>query len=432
VGKLLPPLILKDMYNASTIKTGFSGLLGLSNPRNPKYPRVPSTLTSSTSGLYFNKDFHPITTIENIYFAVEDVYRDSEQWTSGTYSSGVIYRNDGYVYRSLEDDNTEEPSINATKWEWVVYSEIREMIDNACVTVVRNLLQEMRLLGQTKGLFTDWRIFDRSGKYSDTVTKRGAFVGFRLATHSAHGLVYDISQIGLQLTDAQDSLTIYCYHSSKSDPLFTKELSSITAKNFSWHNIAKTISGMVDENDAGGFYYIGYYDSDLTGNAINRKYDFSRAPSDGCSSCQKYDLISYKQWSKYYRITPFYVVDTEDDRTLFNTEDVIESYDNNFGLNISLGVRCDLSSFLVDNKLAFADAIGVQFSAETMNKIQSSPRGNNMTDRLRDYAATELYGINRDYGYKSDVSKAIKSINIDITSLKSPCLGKQSKGMSWV
>jgi hypothetical protein len=111
---------------------------------------------------------------------------------------------------------------------------------------------------------------------------------------------------------------------------------------------------------------------------------------------------------------------------------VIESYDNNFGLNISLGVRCDLSSFLVDNKLAFADAIGVQFSAETMNKIQSSPRGNNMTDRLRDYAATELYGINRDYGYKSDVSKAIKSINIDITSLKSPCLGKQSKGMSWV
>lgn len=416
------------MYNASSIKTGFLGLLGISNPRKPIYPRVPADLADSYSGLFLNTDFHPITTLENIYYATEDIYRHSEQWVTGTYAAKVIVKNGDYAYTSLVADNTDEPTIDSKKWEWVVYTEIRKMMDKANVTVVRNMLQEMKLMGQTKGLFADLRIFDRSGQYRDTVTKRGAFVGLKIATHTAIGLQLALGEIGIQLSEAQPKLTIYCYHSSLDDPLFTFDMDNIPAKNFKWYNLGKLLSGQSALNDAGGYFYLGYYDADLVGSAINRKYDFSRAPCDGCTS-QKYDYISYKQWSKYYKVNAFYVVDINDDRTLFDTEDVIDVYDNNYGLNFSVGAQCDISDFIVSHKRLFADAVGVQFSVDTMRLIESASRGNNMTDRLREYASVELNGTMNGSGYMQNANKAIKAINIDLSNLKSPCFGSRSRGI---
>ena len=417
------------MYNASTIKTGFSGLLGVKDSKNPTYPSVPSTLSDSVSGLYLNTDFHPITTIENIYYATTDVYKFAEQWVIGTYAVGDIVKNGDFSYTSLSADNVEEPTKDSTKWEWTVYTTIREMIDKANVTVVRNMLQEMKLTGQTKGMFSDLRIFDRSGQYQDTVTKRGAFVGLRIDAHSTLGLQLAIKTIGIQLTKAQSILTIYCYHSSINEPLFTFDMENITAKNFTWFtNFNKVLSGNALTNDSGGYFYLGYYDEDLDGNAINRKYDFSRAPCSGCTS-QQYDYLSYKQWSKYYKICAFYVVDINDDRTLFDTEDVVEEYNNNFGLNISVGVQCDASDFIVDNKLLFSDAVGTQFSIDTMRMIANAPRGNNMTDRLREYAAIQLNGAVSDLGYIQNGIKSIRAINVDFSSLGSPCFSNRVRGI---
>lgn len=417
------------MYSASEIKTGFSGLLGISNPINPKYPRVPSDLQNSDSGLFYNEDFHPITNIENIYNSVEYLYRDAAEYTVGTYASGTIVKNGHFVYSSLEDDNVEEPSINATSWEWTTYTQIRSMIERASVTVVRSFLQEMKLIGTSKGLFNDTRIFDRSGKYSDEVVKRGAFVGLRVATHTAVGLQLLVSKLGIQLTTAQDTLVIYCYHSSKSTPIWTKTLTDIESREFNWFPIDEEMDshGSVD---AGGYFYIGYYDEDVTGNAINRKYDFSRVPCKGCIS-QTYDYISYKQWSKYYNIRPFYVLDINDERTLFDTEDVVEEIDNNFGLNLELTVRCDITDFLIKHKFLFADALGTQFSCDVMKSIETSTRGNNITDRLREQASMELRGAVNDLGYMQNVNKVIKSINIDFNNLNSPCFGMSRKGIKY-
>ncbi|NCD40901.1 MAG: hypothetical protein EOL88_02295 [Bacteroidia bacterium] len=418
------------MYNATTIKTGFSGLLGISNPRKPIYPRVPTDLQGSESGLYLNTDFHPIATIENIYYATENIYQYADEYVVGTYNTGEIVKYGDYSYTSLEDGNTETPGIEATKWEWTVYTEMRGMLNKSYVTVVRNFLQELKLIGSTKGIFSDLRIFDRSGKYSDEVVKRGGFVGLRIATHSAIGLQLAIPTIGIQLNTAQDSLMIYCYHSSKDSPVFTFEMTDIQAKEFTWFNLNEVISGNSMEYDSGGYFYIGYYEEDIIGNAINRKYDFSRTPCKGCIN-QTYDYISYRQWSKYYNICSFYVIDINDDRTLFNIGDVVEQYDNNYGLNISVSVQCDISDYLVENRGVFSDAIGISFSCDVMKLIESCTRGNNITDRLRNYASAELRGVVSDLGYMQNLNKSVKSIKIDFSALNSPCFGSGIKGIKY-
>ena len=69
------------MYNPSTIKTNFSGLLGFRNSRDPDLKNLTSALTTSASGLYFD-DIHA-QRVMRLHVGQDDVCLDHMQRDQG-------------------------------------------------------------------------------------------------------------------------------------------------------------------------------------------------------------------------------------------------------------------------------------------------------------------------------------------------------------
>lgn len=114
--------------------------------------------------------------------------------------------------------------------------------------------------------------------------------------------------------------------------------------------------------------------------AIRKNKDWSKEP---CGSCSRRELLAWMAWSKYLEIHPFFVneelISIEDESLhLWDVENNQYTYDNNYGLNLEVTVSCDITDFIVEQRMMFQDVIAKQVAVDMLREFayNSSVRTN--------------------------------------------------------
>lgn len=370
------------MFNPTTIQNCMTSLLGWRNDANPDVPQITDpNLLQTDSGLIYN-DFHPLLTIENIT-------------------------------NTIPEDKTINDYLN-------------EKVNSGINKAMTKVVLEKKLNESTKTLLNSSKLFDGIGRFQDTVISNGRFVGVELEIFPTYGAKVIIDKIGLQFTQTQTNLPIYIFHTSQIDPIQTITASTTKSNSLEWLTLSQTIdlSYLSDNYDSGGMFYIGYFQDDISGQAIKKEFNFLQGP---CNTCRG-GSNAMKVWNErlnFVRIVPVEVSNSDLNGTqMFDYTKRKYNATNNFGLNFGVTVQCDISQYLCEQKLVLTDLIGKQVAVDILNDMKHSTRLNRLANVSQNMIIRDLDGDQETFepGLSKRLSDSVKAVDFDFSKIDSPCL----------
>ena len=370
------------MFNPTTIQNCMTSLLGWRNDANTSVPQITNTaLLTSDSGLYYN-DFHPLLLIENIT-------------------------------NTLPEDKT-------------IDNYLTEKVNSGINKALTKVVLEKKLNESTKTLLNSSKLFDGIGRFQDTVISNGRFVGVELEIFPSYGAKVIIDKIGLQFTQTQTNLPIYIFHTSQIDPIKTVTATTTKANSLEWLTLSETIdlSYLSETYDSGGMFYIGYFQDNISGQAIKKDFNFLNGP---CNTCRG-GANAMKVWNErlnFVRIVPVEVANGSLNGTqMFDYTKRKYNATNNFGLNFGVTVQCDISQYLCEQKLILTDLIGKQVAVDILNDMKHSTRLNRIANVSQNMIIRDLEGDRETFepGLAKRLSDSVKAVDFDFSKIDSPCL----------
>ena len=370
------------MFDPTTIQNCMVSLLGWRNDANPSVPQITDpNLLQSDSGLIYN-DFHSLLTIENI--------------------------------------------TNTTPEGKTIDNYLNEKVASGINKALTKVVIEKKLNESTKTLLNSSKLFDGIGRFQDTIISNGSFVGVELEIFPSYGAKVFIDKIGLQFTQAQTNLPIYIFHTSQIDPIQTVSATTTKAQSLEWLTLSETIdlSYLSEEYDSGGYFYIGYFQDDITGQAIKKDFNWMQGP---CNTCRG-GANAMKVWNErlnFVRIVPIEVSNSDlNGAQMFDYTKRGYVPTNNFGMNFGVTVQCDISQYLCEQKFVLSDLIGKQVAVDILNDMKHSTRLNRLANVSQNMIIRDLEGDTEtnEPGLAIRLSNSIKAVDFDFSKIDSPCL----------
>lgn len=435
---------LSRMYREIDFQDCLSGLVGWRQNVNPDYPTLPPALIASASGLYF-QDEHPLVNIENIDQADKNYDKFNFPAYSGAtpYSEGnrVRYLTNNEVYESIQDANTGHLPTDPV-W-WIEVSLLAQKLDQitraAATKLLSRIFVDKKLNEVTKSIFENIQLFDGSGSLLNKEVKQSRFVGFEIFLKDNRDVLTVIRKLGTQFSQINPAFPLYIYHSSQVAAIFQIDVALTKALSFEWTKLLDDDNNPIlfkyldEEFSPGGCFYVGYYEDDLIGQAINKGYDFGIIPTN-CGACNN-DYRYWSAWSQYVKINPFSVQagDLPGDKTLWDINRNQYDFIKNWGLNMDLTVKCDVTDFLCRERTMFADCLTKQVAIDVLQLIAYSTRNNVEAKQTRDMA---MFALNNKDNYTPGAEKklemSLKALSFDISDLNDACLPcNQKYGANW-
>lgn len=431
------------MYDAIRVKAAFKNLIGHRQPPNPDFAQLSSRVTQSDSGVYI-QDIYPLTSIETIDSVFEDFDTfDLPAWSGSTdYVIGSKVLQGGKAYISLYGtiavpNHNQAPDPESTYWQLMFEDNLIKIQEQAALSVIDEWLNEKKQNHSTKALYGDVLIFDGAGRIPNTIIREGRFVGFRIIPQRELGITSKVNYIGFQLTQNQN-FNLYVFHSSKSSPLYTIPIVTTAGPgNFQWISIDKYMpyynmdqSTPANQTDA-GCYFVGYFEDDIVGQAINKDYDFAKVP---CMSCNRdmYNYWSQNIYNKFLKVEPITVNSSKlNGKNMWDIQDTNFVWNSNFGMNLKIDVCCEITDFIIAEKNRFTQAICKQMAIRIMNQVIYTNRENVIQEQQKKQCLLDLKGISESnfFGLESELKREIKTIDLDFSDLDSPCFRKRNKGL---
>jgi len=422
------------MYDVTKIQTAFANLVGWRTPSNPDYPSLTSATTTTDSGLYF-QDQYPFLSIENMDAICEDFDNMGIAAYAGgtTYGAGDKVISSGTAYISLAAANTgKTPASNPTWWRSLLEQYLLDTNKQVGVMAIEAVLSKKKLTKSTKALWDQVMIFEGAGSMSSTVINEGRFVGLKVTPGKFNGIAVKLNYLGLQFTQNQTDLTIYVFHSSQIDPVYTQNVSTTkTAKAFQWVALTDTMlyysdidqTTVANQVDSGGSYFIGYYEDDITGQSIEKQWDYTKSPCENCNQ-DVYNKYSYNIYNKFAKVEPISVEAASlNGHLMWDIEDTSYPQVGNFGLNLNISVLCDITDILVTEKERFTQLVMKFMAVFVARKIMYSNRVNRISETLKKDMAFELKGVidTNFYGLETELKREIDAVDFDMSEFNSPC-----------
>ena len=420
------------MIRIADIQKRLQGLVGFGNVAD-KELRLSKAMTESESGLYFT-DEHPLLTLRRLRdTAPKDLNAVVNKWRAEqSYKKGEIAEYDERRYIATRD-TMEVPTIG--DWEEVsdfdVY--LHQKVKASISKVLNRWYEEKKIELSTKTLLDNRYLFTNAGRIADTIEKKGRIVGIELQTPRYASVSTKISKIGLQ-TKGKGKTTLYLFHDSNPMPIKSIELNVTQDGMMQWFNVDDIVLPYVsDMNDAGGVWYLCYWEEDLGDmQAIKKDYDFAKQP---CSTCSQYEYDNHQAWSKYLGVSPFYAMPNDgESRELWDIESNMYTNACNYGINLQVSVECDLTDFVIEQKKIFANAISKQFALDmlTMMYYNGNERINFQSQGNFEKVAFDIEGDSQGRykgGIRHELDQAIKALKIETNGIDSICLQCRKKGV---
>ena len=240
----------------------------------------------------------------------------------------------------------------------------------------------------------------------------------------------------MQFTGNVGTVKLYLFHSSQSEPIATKEVEYTSDKgSFMWFDLEEWVMPYVNDTiNAGGSWYVVYDEASLADymQSINFGKDWSREP---CGTCNKGDIQLYRLMLKYLTISPFYVAMSDWDGELWDIEDNVYTYGNNYGLNFMVTMACDVTDAILAESFNFATAIQLQVATEALRALALNPEvavNRVQANADRDNILFELIGNGQGIkGLNGELERAYKVLEIDTKGLDPICMGCHNKGVHY-
>ena len=348
-------------------------------------PALPTSLTNTESGQYY-QEYHPSVRLDYI-----------QALLPSNYPINVFL------------DDIETTAINQ---------------------MLEKLAQEKKLNNAGMDLARNNLIYDNVLK-DKPIINEGRFVGIEFYMDSTIGLRATLHRIGLYLTQVQPSLTLYLYNSLQESAVATYTFVSTQANSFTWLDANAILDYSSGTGTEGGVWYLGYYQNDLVGQAI--QYDSLNFKNGYCRTCDGGKRSSkYNSISRYVQMSPFYIDATKVPAvgTIFDKDDIIYTYDNNYGFNCNISIKCNLTQFWIDNRLTMTQAIGKMVALKVLQMMKASSQVSAVEQNVQINIIRDLEGDSdtRQVPYWAQVERAIKATNLDQANVNSVCVPCARKG----
>lgn len=432
------------MVRANDIQEKLLRLIGWEQNYDTSGLKISDALTVSESGLYFQQ-IHPLLTLQNMSCIAPDFNNITfpEYNSEKEYSKGNVVDYQGTQYKALQKAQGKQPDIESEYWvETNLFSEWLESKTKASIQkAIARYCNEKTVEGTNKPLCESRTLFDGTGRLVDTVKNKKNLVGFEIIPVRAKGVTTKINKICLQFTKAGE-YTLYLMHSSMDAPVKIIKLNKIRDNSAEWFTVDDLYLPYQSEyNDAGGSWYLCYFQSELPegSQAIRKDKDWSKEP---CGSCSRRELITWMAWSKYLEIHPFFVneelINTEDESLhLWDVENNQYTYDNNYGLNLEVTVSCDITDFIVEQRMMFQDVIAKQVAVDMLREFAYNSNVRTNRHSINASRLDILYEVDGDSssmkksGLSYQLDMAFKAIKLSTSGIDRVCLPCRNNGIKY-
>ena len=433
------------MVRIQEIQEGLLHLIGWRQSYDSNDGVVSEALTQSESGLYY-QDAHPLLTLQNLQSIAPDFSNISypAHSTEETYAKGVVVTVDGTHYKSLK---TVPENIQITDTEyWIVtnpFSEWLETKTKACITkAINSYVNEKVAKGTYKTLCEKKTLFDGTGRIYDTIKNKNNLVGFEIIPIRAKGVTTKINRIGLQFSEPGD-YTIIIMHSSLMEPFYQETFTKRTSNNIEWFIPSQDLFLPYENEqiDAGGSWYICYLQSQLPADsqAIRKNRDWSKGP---CNECSRHEYETWRIWSKYLEVHPFYVNEelipiVDEQIQLWDVENNLYDYSTNYGLNLDISIACDITDFIIEQKMMFTDYLSKSLAVDFLREFAYNPNVRTNRHSINASRPDILYEIDGDSssmkksGMSYQLELASKAIQISTEGIDRVCLPCVNHGLKY-
>lgn len=415
--------------------------------------KLAESLTQSDSGLFYQQ-VHPLITLDNISSLAPDFKNITfpEYVEDAEYKKGNIVSCDDQLYKALLD-TTKSPY--SEDWELTnPFSEWVEQKTKASIQkTVSRFINEKLAKTASKTILESKTLFDGTGRIVDVIKNRKNLVGFEIVPIRANGVTTKINKIGLQFTEPGE-YTIYVMHSSMDAPIYTLKLNKVKRNSIEWFAVEDIYLPYSSSfNDAGGSWYICYFQSELPegSQAIRKDRDWSKGP---CNSCSRHEYEAWKLWSRYLEVYPFYVneelidivyndnheIVTESSSSslhLWDIENNQYTYDTNYGLNLDITISCDLTDFIISQKHLLQDVMLKQLGVDMLREFAYNPNVRTNRHVINASRTDILYEVDGDSssmkksGLGYQLNEAYKALEISTRGIDRVCMPCVNNGIRY-
>lgn len=445
------------MIRLSEIQTALLHVVGWQQDYNPSH-QIDNDLCQSESGLTF-QGAHPLCTLANIRSIMPDDYLYSyPNWSALVpYRKGTKVRHDGAIWIANEDNVGVAPVAGdynsdfnndyntGTAGEWVKYNMVSDFVKNITLQginqTIQRFIEEKQLTHETKNLLERRTFFDGAARLKATIKATKKIVGFEIVPVRAMGVTTKIERIGLQMVGATGTIRLYLFHSSQVAPMRILDFQyTNTSGGFQWFTPSEPVylPYISDGNDSGGAWFLCYNQSDLPEGmqALNVSKDWSVEP---CQTCLGGSIEGWRQMTKYIQVSPFSIkapLDFHDYPEMFDIGELNYTNTMNYGMNCEISVGCDLTDFIISQRLIFANAIQKQVAANVLRTIAMNPDvrvNRNQVNVTRDELLYEIDGSpqGRATGLGYELRQTFKALSLDTKGLDRICLQCNNHGVKY-
>ena len=402
---------------------------------------ISSSLTQSESGLVF-QGAHPMVTLQNIESIMPEHFIEHyQEWNELAYyakDSRVRYK--GVAYKARKANMGQEPPSDFNgdfsnedfgNEYWQVVNPLSDFVENLMrrniAQTVQTFLTMKSLLRESKTLLERRSLFDGAGRLTNTVENGQRIVGMEIVPAYSMGVTTKLERIGLQIKGGTGLVTLYIFHSSQVDPLYTITFNVERGDgSMEWkelHDIYLPYMGST------GAWYVCYNQADLPNGmeAVNVTKDWSREP---CGTCNRGSLEAWRALTKYIMISPFRVHALEtfsEYPEMWDIEENVYTNTSNYGINMVVSVGCDLTDFIIQQRETFATVVQKQMGATVLRMLAMNP--DVRVNRHQANASREelLYEVDgnpqgRATGLGKELKDAYEALDLDTQGIDRICL----------
>lgn len=299
-------------------------------------------------------------------------------------------------------------------------------VEDSINEIFNDLLQYRQVNEYGKTLLQQSTLLNKYGWVNDVINNQNRFVGFQIRTRTATGLMTMINEIGLQFTGVED-LTLYLFHSSKKDPLHTFNVTTQGDGDWTWKEEPIELSAFNRTEYHGGTFVLGYYQEDVSSNAINyTNFNWDRGECGNCGHSYRDIWNSIK---KHFTVYPIYVPSGSFTKgEMFDLNNAMYNKSESYGINLKLSVKCDLTDFFIDNKMAFKNLLGLKVVWKILQDMKFSQNINYIEENIKMMIIRDLEGDKETNmtNIPSQYKRELKAVSFNISGINSQCLGCQS------
>lgn len=443
------------MIRALDIQEKLLHLVGWEQSYDTSDLKISDALTKSESGVFFQQ-VHPLLTLQNLSCIAPDFKNTSFP----QYSEEVPYKKGNIVadennglYRALKDSEGIQLEDSEHWMPTNLFSEWLESKTKASILKTISRFVNDKLAKKTyKQLFENKTLFDGTGRITDTIKNHKNLVGFEIVPIRSKGVTTKINKIGLQFTEP-GHYEIFIMHSSNTAPVYHLHFDKTRKNAIEWFEVKDVYlpyEGL--HNDAGGSWYICYFQSGLPegSEAIRKERDWSKGP---CKACSRREHEAWQSWSKYIEVHPFYVneelvkaihlsedTDSDIEKQAIHLWDIDNNqyvYDTNFGINLDLTISCDITEFIIEQRILFADVIAKQLAVDMLREFAFNANARTNRHSINASRLDILYEIDGDQssmknsGLSNQLEQAYKAIELTTEGIDRVCMPCVNHGVKY-